>query len=110
MKFVRLLAVALTALSVPALADPAPLGDFQITNVILESGNPFVMTQGNGNPGGCDQATFLALPSDPALRSEYLSIAETAISTGLKVSMWVNGCSPSSWGSAPAIYHMNLHR
>ncbi len=69
-----------------------------------------MLLQGTGifNPLGCANDSFIILNTSAELRSRFLSVAMTALSGGLKVDLWVQGCGGTSWGPSAIAYHMNL--
>jgi len=81
-----------------------------LERVLLESGAPFLIVSTNLNPDGCQNASFLALPTDPAMRDEYLSLALTALAANMKVEVYVDGCVAAPWGTVAQIYHINIRR
>lgn len=69
-----------------------------------------IQATGIQNPDHCQIANVAILPNDPAIVDRFLSIATTAMATGAKVEIWVDGCKSAPWGTAPAIYHISISK
>lgn len=80
-------------------------------SVHTEGGEIFIM--GNFiNPDGCAKNDVVGLSmSDAKEADRMLSMAMTAIASGKKLSIWVNGCKGSPWSpSVPQVYAMTFVR
>lgn len=109
-KAARLLLAAVSLSATPAAAQNGFAGTISVTNVILEGDQVLIQGPGILNPLGCANGNFVILSTSNELRSRFLSVAMTALSGGLKVDLWVQGCGGTSWGPSAIAYHMNLHR
>lgn len=83
-------------------------GVFSVKGVVIE-GNIFIIADGIGNPDGCSASDSIAIPSD-ANRDAIISMAYTALSTGMRMSIWVNGCGQNVNRTVPMGYHFMLIR
>lgn len=83
-------------------------GVFTVKAVVIE-GNIFIIADGVGNPDGCSASDSIAIPSD-ANREAIISMAYTALSTGMRMSVWVNGCGQNVNRTVPMGYHFMLIR
>ncbi len=82
-----------------------------VKRILLEHGETYLeFSAPPGNPDGCATVQFVHLPSTLPNFQAYLSLAMTAMSTGMKVGYWVDGCSWSSWGPTVKLYHLNVGR
>lgn len=99
-------AAMVSVISSPAwAAGPATPTPVQIAAIHLESGVPFIQlaTTPVSNPDNCAAAHVVTLASDLPNQQAYLSLAMTAFATGRKVLIFVNGCGPAPWASAPNV-------
>lgn len=80
-------------------------------SVHTEGGEIFIMGNFN-NPDGCAKSDVVGLSmSDAKEADRMLSMAMTAIASGKKLSIWVNGCKGSPWSpSVPQVYAMTFVR
>ncbi|MGK6321317.1 hypothetical protein [Sphingomonas sp. DT-204] len=91
-------------------ANAGALGGEELTvsRVTLENGDGLVEAVGMANPYQCEISNVAKLPTDPDLRDRYMSLAVTAMSANLKVTMWFDGCTSSPWGTVPRTYHLSV--
>lgn len=108
MKFFLYAMTALTSI----IASPAycvgPGGTLTVTAVLMDGPLAYIDANGGQNPDGCSTSTRFALPTDPAQRDAFYTAAITALTTGMKMHVWVNGCAVTSWGTAPNLYFFIL--
>ena len=76
-----------------------------------EEGEIFIMGNSN-NPDGCARSDVLGVSMADAKKADrMLSMAMTAIASGKKLRIWVNGCKSSPWfPSVPQVYAMTFVR
>ncbi len=86
-------------------------GNLTPDSVHAEGGEVFIMGSFN-NPDGCARSDVVGLSMGDAKEVErMLSMAMTAIASGKKLSIWVNGCKGSPWSpSVPQVYAMTFVR
>lgn len=110
--------MVITRYAIPALlfftAAPGycvgPGGTLTVTAVSMEGPRAYIDAQGGLNPDGCTMNGRYVLPTDPAQRDAFYTAAMTALTTGMKMYVWVNGCAATSWGTAPNIYYFILSK
>lgn len=109
MKRLLLAIAAVAAAILPSTSNAAGYaGVFVVKGVVIE-GNIFIIADGIGNPDGCSANDSIAMPSD-ANREAIISMAYTALSTGMRMSVWVNGCGQNVNRTVPMGYHFMLIR
>ena len=79
---------------------------FTVEGVVIE-GNIFIITDGIGSPDRCTATEIIAIPSNTN-RDAIISMAYTALSTGMRMSVWVSGCGQNVSRTVPMGYHFML--
>lgn len=103
-------AVMMVMMAPAVRATNLPGGTITISHVTLEGDRVFISGIGGTNPEGCTNPSIVILAAAPELRDRYLWVAMTALASGLKIDLWVQGCGGTSWGTAPIAYFLSLHR
>jgi len=87
-----------------------PGGTLTVTAVSMDGPQAYIDAQGGLNPDGCTLPGRFALPNDPAQRDAFYAAAITALTTGMKMTVWVNGCASAPWGTVPNIYYFSVSK
>jgi hypothetical protein len=83
-------------------------GTFNVTAVTIEFGVFIKPTTPAANDEHCNSSAFIAIPSDSPYRDAMISMAYTALTSGLKLSIWVDGCVAHPSGTVPRAYHITI--
>lgn len=105
-KLTMILASAAMMAATPALAASAAGTGVYLGSIHIEGGTVYIFPQTGQtfvNGENCAGAGAVGLAPSLTNRDYYLSVAMTALASGKKVNLWVNGCTGAPWSSSPTV-------